>query len=134
MTTQDDFELFWWSCPESMRNGKPDARKAYWKRREKCSHKQIIGRLGLWLLTGVRREDWYHLPWAQKWLNRYFEDVEGEKLAPEEGSPEWWRNRCEEALNNRFMRERFNNNHRNYCPAYIRAEYPDLYPKLRAVE
>ena len=131
MTTQDDFTTFWKTYPESSRNGKPAARKAYDKCRKRLSAVEILERLQVWEAT---RQDWYTPCWPQKFLNQYIDDVEGVELAPEQGSPEWCRARCDEALLGPFRLEWFNKYNRDHIPPEIRAEYPDLYPKLRAVK
>ncbi len=129
MTTQDDFTTFWKAYPEGSRNGKPAAKNAYMKCRKRLSAMEILQRLEVWETT---RQDWYTPCWPQKFLNQYIDDVEGIEPRPVEGSPEWWRNRCEEALDSQFMRLQFNRHHRYNCPLTIRAEYPALF-KLRAV-
>ncbi len=131
MTTQDDFTTFWKAYPEGSRNGKPAAKKAYIKCRKRLSAAEILQRLQIWEAT---RQDWYTPCWPQKFLNQYIDDVEDVEMAPETYTPEWWRNCCRDAETGRAARTRFNQVFRHDVPNEIRAEYPDLYPKLRAVE
>ncbi len=131
MTTQDDFITFWKAYPECSRNGKPAARKAYDKCRKRLSAAEILQRLRVWEAT---RQDWYTPCWPQKFLNQYIEDVEGVELAPLEDTPEWWRARCRDAFAGPYALQIFSTHFSRNVPLEIRAEYPDLYPKLRAVE
>ena len=139
------FEIFWKEgLPKAMRNGKKDARTAYEKCRKglNCehplSHDEIMNRLRVWLAT---REEWYTLCWAQKFLNQYIDDVEGETVPAEQETLEWWRARCDDALSSKFMWDQFFNNYSSLpIPPEIREEYPQMFserrpdfPKLRVV-
>lgn len=137
MTTQDDFTTFWLAFPRRLTTPRITGKR---KAREKCealvraskvTWDELIAGAGAYAHCDNVLAGYVKLPMT--WLNDDGWDYEYDSL-PDKGSQEWQRGRCQDALSGPYGLENFNKHHRSRISKPIRAEYPDLYPKLRAVE
>lgn len=139
MTTQDPFTMFWLAFPRRLTTPRITGKR---KAMDKCKA-LVRASVVTWdeLIVGARAyakcdnvsAGYIKLPMT--WLNDDGWDYEYDSL-PEEGTDEWCRKRCEDALVGPFRLEQFNKHDRTLIAAHIRSEYPQLYPDpmLRAVE
>lgn len=153
MTTQDDysFDTVWPGFPRRQTTPRITGKRKF---REKC---EALVKAGIvtWkeLTIGVEQyarcdnvqAGYIKLP--ETWINNYGWEDEYDSI-PDEGSDEWQRGRCRDALSGPYALQNFNRHYRNTISKAIRAEYPDLFAsgwdqqfntagavaKLRAVE
>ncbi len=139
MTTQDDcsFDTVWPAFPRRTTTPRITGKREF---REKC---EALVKAGIvtWKELTIGAEQYArcdnvragYIKLPVTWINNYCWEDEYDR-PPEDGTPEWCRARCDDALLGPFRLDWFNKNIRNQIPAAIRTEYPDLYPILRAVE